>query len=756
VTTDSTVFLGEQRNKVLDYIVKVGDNTIPTDKYTIEELSTGIWDTIGVQNKEVKVTFKEDPTHPVTKTVPVTVNWGNSIIIRGMYDATRVAFPLLNGPNGPVIVATSGENPDNAEVHSFVEPEKGYYYKLDWFDLSNQTSSFKLSDTIDGTKGLKVYGTDKRQDSMDKWGKSRTQSVHHGDVIRVYDYEPSRNMLYENNEEKNCTLGKNNIYYEITKDGYRPLSVNQLTVKDGPEVPIYASHEYLDKHLGDYIDLTRHKNIRVSKWSQYPDTTSIGQKKGKLLVEETLESGKKVDYEYEVSASIDNSEVTVTEEKDALLGEVQSTSYNYVVKSNTQLVSADRYTIEELNTGIWDTIGVQNKEVKVTFKEDPTHPVTKTVPVTVNWGNSIIIRGMYDATRVAFPLLNGPNGPVIVATSGENPDNAEVHSFVGPEKGYYYKLDWFDLSNQTSSFKLSDTIDGTKGLKVYGTDKRQDSMDKWGKSRTQSVHHGDVIRVYDYEPSRNMLYENNEEKNCTLGKNNIYYEITKDGYRPLSVNQLTVKDGPEVPIYASHEYLDKHSDDFIEKGTRTDIKTGWETYPDVCSSGNKEGIVYVEEPLTSGRKVRYDYKVKVTVGAGSLDFSIPQTLTFCDFGKSEQEQIIQRKYKSGEEAFGLTVTDSRGKDSQGGWQLTAKVKDTAESLAPYLIFKDKSGAVNSLNEQTIIHSEEKETTATKPLVVEVSQKWTDNDGILLRVPSTNPLTKGKHQATIVWNLAEVP
>ncbi|WP_428212849.1 hypothetical protein [Enterococcus faecalis] len=73
-------------------------------------------------------------------------------------------------------------------------------------------------------------------------------------------------------------------------------------------------------------------------------------------------------------------------------------------------------------------------------------------------------------------------------------------------------------------------------------------------------------------------------------------------------------------------------------------------------------FISIHATLVNGKKIRYNYVVKVSVEKGSLDFSIPKTLTFCDFGKSEQEQMIQRKYKSGEEAFGLTVTDSPGKE----------------------------------------------------------------------------------------------
>lgn len=274
-----------------------------------------------------------------------------------------------------------------------------------------------------------------------------------------------------------------------------------------------------------------------------------------------------------------------------------------------------------------------------------------------------------------------------------------------------------------------------------------------GTAQNQVVNYGDIVRAWQTETSKNWLYENEQKKAYNDSGKSVYYEITTSGYRPLHFNQLTTKTG-KISIYSTNQYLDEHITDYIDlKGYSNISVKEFSQYPNTKASGQQKGKIIVEETLTTGKKVQYEYEVTFTIGDGKLEYSVPKTLIFKEFTKSKSEQVVQRM-DSGD--LGLEISDNRGQGKQGNWRLTAQVRQS-EEVSPYLIFRDDSSQDKYLYQgATEIYSQSKQSNPTEPLDVEVSGQWKKDTGILLKVPPKNNLSSKQYTSTITWNLVEGP
>lgn len=328
--------------------VKLGDDLLSPDQYTTELTNDLYTDTVGEQIAKVRL-FLKDKSQYIDIDVPFKVDWGNSIVFGG-YDysyngRTTAAFTLFTGDT-PTIVASQGKNDDNLEIHSNFKSE--LYYKFNWFDLSN-VSNLNIKDDNNGTKYIKADGNDLKRDKLKDWGTNQRQPVNYGDVVGAWIVEPGKSWLYENGIKNSYDRGKNSIYYEITNVGYKVLNFNHLTT-NLIDVPIASSKEYLDKHIEDYVDTKEYPNIRVKEFSKYPDTRSLGLKKGNVVVEETLTTGKKIYYEYEVEFNIVEQPLNLSVPSSSSFGTHKLGSNNTVLLWN----ETSKVVVEGGNNSQWD------------------------------------------------------------------------------------------------------------------------------------------------------------------------------------------------------------------------------------------------------------------------------------------------------------------------------------------------------------------------------------------------------------------
>lgn len=305
----STVVLGTNIKEIAyeDFVknVKLGDEVLTKDKYTVELIGEYATDYLGEKTAKVRVTLKATPTNTTEVDVPVQILWGNSIAYGGLGyvggDRTTAVFSLHQGSK-PKITISQGQSNDNYEIHSYFPGEK--YYSFDWFNLKSATDIHMTSDKK-GDQSIEAEGQEKKQDALKKW---QTQEVSHGDVVRSWVTE-HKNHLYVN---ENREFNGNEAYYEITKNGYQLLNFNKLKITK-QSVIHQATKEEMDKAVQSYINTSGHQNIKVVKFMKYPDTSSLKDTEGIIRIAETLASGKTVTYDYTVPFSVvkDNSWIKV-------------------------------------------------------------------------------------------------------------------------------------------------------------------------------------------------------------------------------------------------------------------------------------------------------------------------------------------------------------------------------------------------------------------------------------------------------------
>jgi hypothetical protein len=526
------------------------------------------------------------------------------------------------------------------------------------------------------------------------------------------------------------------------------------------EIFIGKNEDISTLDLNKYVNITQHmEGGKTSiEWVKKPNINTLGQQTAQIKIIDELDDYKQdKNFDIKVNVSEEKMSAESVQQTTTLGADVSKMDFSKFLKNvklGDQLLSSDQYKVELINSLATDTVGTKTAKIRVTLNSDTSKIVEVDVPVEVGWGNSVVY-GSYDyvangRTSAAFTLYT-ESTPTIVASQGQNDDNLAIHSNFPNQQ--YYTFNWFDLSNK-QILKIDESNNGDKYIKASGNELKKDKLKEWGTAQNQAVNYGDIVRAWQTETGKNWLYENEQKQAYNDAKKAVYYEITTSGYRPLHFNQLTPKTG-KIPIYSTNKYLDEHVKDYIDlKGySNIDVKEFVE-YPDTASSGDKRAKILVEETLTTGKKVQYEYEVTINVEPGTLTYTVPKTLTFKEFSKSKSEQIVQRKYSG---SLGLLIKDNRGSNKQGNWTLTAKASSDLKGIAPYLIYRNEKGVDSYLNGSAVpVYTQDKQVSATEPLEVEVSNKWKSTDGILLKVPSKNNLASQEYSTTITWNLVEGP
>ncbi|MDP0529603.1 cell surface protein, partial [Lacticaseibacillus paracasei] len=167
----------------------------------------------------------------------------------------------------------------------------------------NNVNDLSLADQ-NPTKVITANGDEKKQDFLDRWGSARAMSVNYGDVFKAKEAEGKIGYTQASNYTSLDTYQQpKEIFFEVTKNGYKPLAINQLSSKK-ISVTQKDSQSTIAQQLQNTIDTKGNSNITIEKFSEYPDVDTAGEKTAKVLVSQTLSSGKKVSYPYEVPVTV--------------------------------------------------------------------------------------------------------------------------------------------------------------------------------------------------------------------------------------------------------------------------------------------------------------------------------------------------------------------------------------------------------------------------------------------------------------------
>lgn len=603
-------------------IVRVNGSLLPSsgpDSYEIIETNLGSLDvvgTVGSKSAWVRIRYTMDGTVHESERIhfQMPVVWGDSIVFGGsdpIAMRTVAAFTLHHRGTSPVITAVTGRN--NSGLTNFVINENYLgqnYYNFSWYNLSQKNILDLTNDSAD--RAVSARGNARNQDILNSWN-TQINYVNYGDVVRSWVADPEKNAVTNSMTiDAPFVFNGGEVYYEITTNGYRKLDINTLTPTE-QSIERGASQASLDSQVSRFLDTSGKENLRVVRFLDYPDTSTLGEKTGTIQVEETLSTGKTVTYDYTVPFVVTPKlEVTAKPDSKVLLG----TDMNTVdlrqfldVEVDGEQLDDDKYEVEMTAAPIaTDTVSVgRAQSIRVTVNGTTLSQDTS-INIGVIWGDSIAFGGsdpIAMRTVAAFTLHHRGTRPSITASRGIRPNEGNFIINSGYYGRDYYNFSWYDVSQKNNVDLTNDSAN--QAVTAEGGERQNDVLNRW---RTQTVNYGDVVRAWVADPTKNAVTENEQ---FVSNGGEVYYEITANGYRALNINKLTTSSHMILQGMTESE-LDSRLAEFLDVSSVENINLDrFVQYPDTSVIGTTSGTIRVTETLSTGKTVSYDYEITFTV-----------------------------------------------------------------------------------------------------------------------------------------------
>lgn len=365
--------------------VTLDGQVLSADQYEVTFVNQ-ILDTTAVgiprQRPTIRVNYLSGNATPVELVLPIVVEWGDSVVFgdeRQLTERTVAAFTLHHGIQ-PLIISAYGNS--GADGLAYVRPDfPGEYYSFSRFSMSGHSNRNLSSSTADNS--IQVQGNNFRNIVLRAW---TNPVVNYGDVVRAWVADPAKNALRTPSSDEFIHHG-GEVYYEITPSGYRPLAINRV-VTTVQEISEGMTHSELDDRVKEFIDVSPFENIEVVDFASHPDTSRPGQSQGTIRVAETLASGERVLYEYNVMFDVIPStiiDISLPKEivfgsTDLYEGEVVSPVYTIENKGN----SGVRVNVQTVDV----TSNDNNLALLRSSDEDPAG-TTDAVRLVMNAANAV-------------------------------------------------------------------------------------------------------------------------------------------------------------------------------------------------------------------------------------------------------------------------------------------------------------------------------------------------------------------------------
>ena len=446
----------------------------------------------------------------------------------------------------------------------------------------------------------------------------------------------------------NTTNGLNELYYEITETGFRPLVINQATGID-TVLEAQTTQAQLDNRINEFVDLPA--GVTAVAFETYPNLTTSGTSEGTILVEETLQSGKKVQLLVPVTFDRLTAIEITAKPTELLLG----TPVNQIdakqlveVTLDGQVVAEPLYTSILQNQNAIETrmVGETSAQVLVTYGEVTE---TLTVPITVKWGSTIQHNGTYSSGAMMSEER-------IISAYTWHPSKGIRYSPGDLSALGQYLLIEVTFSGNTLINGMS-VLSGQQDIRIGSTTATEvfeirgyatQSTVQTNFNSTYASNNGYMpANVGDVVQSTHYFRNNVELSGAQVGLSNrnwqglrtdaglantvenmneLYYEVTATGFRPLAINQATATT-VDLPANATQAYLDSHINDFVDLPQGV-TAVGFESYPNLTTEGISNGTILLEETLQSGKKIQTPIRVSFNVSQTLVEVRIPIEMMF--------------------------------------------------------------------------------------------------------------------------------
>lgn len=436
------------------------------------------------------------------------------------------------------------------------------------------------------------------------------------------------------------------------------------------------------------------------------------------------------------------------------------------VKLNGKVLSTDEYTVTVETKPDTSTIGTEkNAKVRIDHNQDY---IELTVPVEVQWGSTILTRGFGNWSTGAYTYH--PSKNKVTSSLGVFEGDGLVHSSFDNK---YYSLDFYRFSEEKSLI-TSDKLYYTH--EVNGQDLRYQAISGFGNNNSLDVSVGDVVKVYHREPGRLKWFLNETENTLSTSEfNTVYLELGNSGYDLLTFDRAKAVE-QTVKVGTTPEEIDQIIGTSLDLSATKDVSiVGFMQYPDTSTKGTSKGTVRVEETLTTGKKVQYDYEVPFIVQAGDLNI---KEITNGNFTFGETKWANSQSEIQAVGAIAPTITISDYSDTSQ-WSLYVHAspftnQKNQELLGAQMTLKEFT-LVNTVHQSMMVNSKAITLGASAQIVAAMSNPEYINDiengettlqigstkdnnltGVSLSLPANMPVDVGEYQSTVTWELVGDP
>lgn len=415
--------------------------------------------------------------------------------------------------------------------------------------------------------------------------------------------------------------GYNKAYYELTQQGYYLLKLNQLEVSN-QEVSLIVNEniaEISQKILAEVSvpkTIEEDRQIRLELDESSIDVKTVGtNRKAKVLVYEKLKTNnREFMTSYEVPYRVESGIEVVLKENTIPVGtpfeDINPNDYVQSVISGDKTLEPKDYTVTILKP--FNTMLVGSSDTEIAVSVGGSNEVKGKTQTNILWGSSLVsLSSGGNKIDSSVSLLNRNEKPYLVANEGtglssSNPMNSRT------TMKFYREND--DVEKYTID---NGTVNQTpKSL-----------MDKWNRELPKlDLVYGDVI-TYSVNSFANAS-TNEKGKNTWISRNEAlvrevegydtaYYELTKQGYHLMQLNQLEVNPNmPVVNMNTSIEEMNKTARDamIIPKHIENPNNYRFEyASVDTKVSGKNNTKMNVYEKLSTGGEFKTTYDVQYQV-----------------------------------------------------------------------------------------------------------------------------------------------
>lgn len=598
---------------VYDFIDSVYYNgeKLDRDEYTAKFSGAPYTKMIGKDDEVgIEITLSEDEFVSIDEMATANIIWGNTLVSRtDISDRSEMmtSISLLNNNDKPQLKMTYGTG-NNNRVRSGNDL---HIYRGD-------TNQVLFSEKEPYSWSYQSAAIDAWQPKLDKI------ELEYGDVVKqtIFDYRDmkvSGTHTYVSRDEELIkeTEGYEDAYYELTKDGYNLLQLNQITTKNNVLVFDEGdSSEKINEQAINAIEFPNHITNKEKYQFELSevDTSNPGKRKAKMNIYEKLASGgefmvsKSVDYvvnETPILVELKEVEIPVGTKLEFL----DPNSYVKKVVKNGKELNASEYTVNFEKAPTTSKVGKSETTIKITTKEDNKSIVEKT-NTKVLWGDTV--GSSLDGTSktpidASISMLHDEKKPYLVANEGTG-------LAVNASSGTYINVYQNSEDNAGRIFYVNPYYpkgDARKTMEVFNK-----AFDE------QEFNYGDVI-VYETrneeEVGLKLWASRNEELiKESVGYNKSFYEMTKDGYRLMRANEIALNDKIiTVPFNTKHDEMNKKAIETVvlpEGSTASDFRFEFASV-DTASSGKKKTKLNIYEKLASGKEFKTTVDVEYIVNA---------------------------------------------------------------------------------------------------------------------------------------------